>query len=63
MKPQISIIIPTYNEAKYIKTCLESLTQQSLLPHEIIIVDDGSTDKTLNALSKFRILRQSQTAL
>ena len=58
MKPQISIIIPTYNEAKYIKTCLESLTQQSLLPYEIIIVDDGSTDKTVEALLGFRILRQ-----
>ena len=59
MKPKLSAIIPVYNEARYIKTCLESLAQQSLLPYEIIIVDDGSTDKSLDALSEFRILRQA----
>ena len=51
----ISIVIPTYNEEKYISNCLTSLASQSLKPKEIIIVDDGSTDKTLKALSALKI--------
>ena len=58
MKPQISIIIPTYNEAKYISSCLSFLERQTFKAKEIIIVDDGSTDKTVETLSEFRILRQ-----
>ena len=41
-----SIIIPTYNEEKDIQKCMESLLVQSHKDFELIIVDDGSTDKT-----------------
>ena len=51
MKPQLSVIIPVYNEAKYIPGCLESLNHQTLKPDEIIIVDDGSTDETLKIVN------------
>jgi len=40
----ISIIIPVFNGAKYIKKCLDSLLNQELKPREIIVVDNGSTD-------------------
>lgn len=53
-KKDISIIIPAYNEEKVIAHCLESLKEQTLKPNEIIIVDDGSTDKTEKILSKFQ---------
>lgn len=52
----ISVIIPVYNEERTIKACLESLGNQSLPPQEVILVDDGSTDKTLKILSKIRII-------
>lgn len=52
---KVSAIIPTYNEEKYISKCLESLDQQSLKPTEVIVVDDGSTDKTLKVLPELRI--------
>ncbi len=52
---QISIIIPVYNEGKAIGRCLESLAGQTLKPKEIILIDDGSSDKTLEVLSQFRI--------
>jgi glycosyltransferase involved in cell wall biosynthesis len=42
----VSIIIPTYNEEKDIGECLSSLNGQSYKNFEIIVVDDGSTDKT-----------------
>jgi glycosyltransferase involved in cell wall biosynthesis len=42
----ISVVVPTYNRARTIKRCVNSLLKQSLPPDEIIIVDDGSTDNT-----------------
>lgn len=43
---KISVIIPTYNEYKLLQECLDSLSKQSLTSFEVIVVDDGSTDKT-----------------
>ena len=46
----ISVIIVTWNAQKYIKTCLNSVLKQENLNLEIIIVDNGSTDRTLEIL-------------
>lgn len=46
LPPEISIIVPVFNCEKTIDACLESLLNQDFLNYEIIIVDDGSTDKT-----------------
>ena len=50
---QISTIIPVYNSEKYIEQVLESVTNQTLKPYEIIIVNDGSNDDTLVKCEKF----------
>lgn len=42
----ISVIIPTYNRYDFLKRALESVCAQNYMPKEIIVVDDGSTDKT-----------------
>jgi len=48
----ISIIIPTYNDAVFLKKCLFSIVAQSVLPHEVIIVDDGSTNDLANQICR-----------
>lgn len=50
---KIIIIIPTYNEEKYIGHTLQSLVEQTLLPQEIIVVNDSSTDKTEEIVHQF----------
>lgn len=52
-KPKISIIIPCYNVAKYLKECLDSVVNQTLKDIEIICINDGSTDNTLNILEEY----------
>ncbi|MDO8452541.1 MAG: glycosyltransferase family 2 protein [bacterium] len=51
---KVSVIIPTYNEEKVIVNCLLSLLDQSYKDFEIILVDDGSRDKTLHLIKAFK---------
>lgn len=52
-KPSVSIIIPNYNYAHLIEETLESVKNQSYTDFECIIVDDGSTDNSLEVLTEF----------
>ena len=51
--PKVSVIIPAYNEEKYIGKCLDSLLKQTYKDMEIIVIDDGSKDKTLEILKEY----------
>ncbi|MBI4845999.1 MAG: glycosyltransferase [Candidatus Omnitrophica bacterium] len=53
MKPLISVIIPAFNCVKYIRQTLDSALSQDYENFEIICVDDGSTDNTLNILREY----------
>lgn len=51
--PLVSVVMPAYNCAAYIAEALESVLGQTLPPHEVIVVDDGSTDNTRAALEPY----------
>ncbi len=53
MDVKISIVIPTYNVDSYVRQCLDSIISQSLNDYEVIMVDDGSTDKSAEILKEF----------
>lgn len=50
---KISVVIPLYNKSYSIVRCLQSVLSQTVLPNEIIIVNDGSTDDSLVVLNHF----------
>lgn len=49
----IAVVIPTYNRANYLPRCIDSVLNQTVLPKEIIVVDDGSTDTTNKILAPY----------
>lgn len=52
---KISVIVPVYNEEKYIKTCLKAIFNQTIPPDEIIVIDNNCTDKTIEIAKKFMV--------
>ena len=54
---KVSIFIPAYNAEKTIEQCITSVLNQSLKFDQIIIVNDKSTDDTLNILKKFKDIK------
>jgi len=51
--PKISIIIPVYNVEKYLRECLNSVVNQTMRDIEIICINDGSTDNSLDILKEY----------
>lgn len=51
--PQVSIIVPVYNQEKYLEECLDSLVNQTYDNIEIICINDGSTDNSWKILQKY----------
>jgi glycosyltransferase involved in cell wall biosynthesis len=52
--PKISIVIPSYNHAQFIHECINSVLLQTFQDFEIIITDDGSSDRSIDIINQFR---------
>jgi len=52
-KPKVSVIIPVYNTEKYLREALDSIVNQTLKEIEIITINDGSTDSSLDILNEY----------
>src|SRR5690349_17720342 len=52
----ISVVIPAYNEEDYIENCLKSLMRQEVMPDEIIVVNNNSTDRTEEIVKKYPVI-------
>lgn len=63
MKQQlrVSVIIPAYNEEAVLEKCLRALAAQTVKPHEIIVIDNNSTDKTAEIARRFDVRLVTET--
>ena len=52
-QPKVSILVPCYNVEKYLPQCLDSIVNQTLKDIEIIVINDGSTDSTLDIIKQY----------
>jgi hypothetical protein len=52
MNMQISVIVPTYNRPQALRLCLLSLSEQNVIPHEVLIADDGSGQETRSMIER-----------
>ena len=65
-KIKVSVIVPIYNTEKYVVECLESIVNQTLKEIEIICIDDGSTDNSIEIVkcySNIKIIHQKHSGL
>jgi hypothetical protein len=63
MKTQFSVLVPVYNMEKLIGATIDSVLSQNFVDYELIVIDDGSTDKTQNVLqdygTRIKVIHQS----
>ena len=63
---KISVVIPVYNEADYLRECLESLDNQNYPAYEVIVVDNNSTDDSCKIVQEFpfvKLIREQKQGL
>ena len=64
----VSVVLPVYNRAAYVGEAIESVLSQTCPPAELIVIDDGSTDESLEIVASFarpclRVVRQANAGI
>ncbi len=64
-KPKISVVVPAYNEERYLPRCLESLNNQTFRDFEVVVVDNNSRDKTAAIAESFgaRVVKEPKQGM
>ncbi len=57
---KLTLVIPAYNESRHLKLCLDAVKIQTIMPDEVIVVDNNSTDNTVNIAQKFSFVKVIQ---
>ena len=57
-RPFVTVLVPIYNGEKYLRPALESIISQSFRSFEVLLIDDGSTDNSVNIMNEFASLDQ-----
>lgn len=55
--PTVSVVIPAYNEETHIAACLDAISRQTVVPYEVIVVDNNSTDQTVVIARRYPFVR------
>lgn len=66
MTKSLSIVIPVYNEEKFLGACLQSIANQTVIPDEVIVVDNNSTDNSMQIAKSFpfaKIISEKQQGI
>ncbi|MCG8378832.1 MAG: glycosyltransferase family 2 protein, partial [Proteobacteria bacterium] len=53
MKPTIAVVIPNYNDSETLKECLDSVFNQDDAPEQVVVVDDQSTDNSVDLVKEY----------
>ena len=51
--PEISIVVPMYNSSYFVKNCIESVLKQDFTNYELLLIDDHSTDETMEICKNY----------
>ena len=55
--PKVSLYIPAYNAARFVNASIEAILSQTLVPDEILVIDDGSHDATVEVVSRYKEIK------
>lgn len=53
----LSIVIPVFNEERHLRACLQSIARQTVMPDEVIVVDNNSTDSSVKVANEFKFVK------
>lgn len=63
MKPVVSVVIPNYNYGRYLDQRIQTVLNQSYQDFELILLDDASTDNSIDILQKYKMISMFLTSL